>query len=70
MSRTIAMKAFAAGDKVFPFISEPWRRTYTSLAVSQRSNAGPSPVAAAVTCWIERANEANEKARRGCSGGL
>jgi hypothetical protein len=30
----------------------------------------PGPVAAAVTCWIERASEANEKARRACSGGL
>jgi hypothetical protein len=69
MSRTIAMKAFAAGGKVCPF-SKPWRRTYTSLAVSQRSNAGPGPVAAAVTWWIESANEANEKARRIYSGGL
>src|ERR1700733_10441992 len=51
-------------------LSEPWRRTYTSLAVSQRSNAGPGPVAAAVTWWIESANEANEKARRIYSGGL
>jgi hypothetical protein len=27
-------------------------------------------VAAAVKCWVERANEANERVRRGCSGGL
>jgi hypothetical protein len=43
MSRTLAMKAFAAGDKLCPFTSEPWRRAYTSLPVSQRSNAGSRP---------------------------
>jgi len=65
------MKAFAAGDKVCPFyLRYLGVERDTSLAASQRSNAGPGPVAAAVTCWIERANAANDKARRFCSGGL
>jgi len=60
----------AAGDKVGPF----YLRT---LAANVHKSGGISTVErrfqarfAAVTCWIERANEANEKARRGCCGGL
>jgi hypothetical protein len=70
MSRTIAMKAFAAGDKACPFYLRTLASNVHKLAVSQRSNAGPGPDAVAVRGWIERANEANGRARRICSGGL
>jgi hypothetical protein len=69
MSRQIAMKAFAAGDKLCPFTSEPWRRTYTSLPYLNGRTLVPGPVRRR-TCWIERANQVNEQARRGCCGGL
>jgi hypothetical protein len=48
------MKSSMRATRFAPFISEPWRRTYTSLAVSQPSNAGPKPVAAAVTDRVRR----------------
>ena len=53
------MKALAAGDKV-ALLSQ-------SLGVERMQfwrAPVPGPVAAAVTCSIERANEANEKARQ------
>jgi hypothetical protein len=43
MSRKIAIKAFAAGDKVCPFYLRTLASNYTSLPVSQRSNAGSRP---------------------------
>jgi hypothetical protein len=70
MSRKIAMKAFAAGDKVCPFYLRTLASNVHKSGGISTVERHPGPVAAAVTCWIERANEANEKARRGCSGGL
>jgi hypothetical protein len=70
MSRTIAMKAFAAGDKVCPFYLRTLASNVHKSGGVSRVERHPGPVAEAVACWIERANEANEKARRICSGGL
>lgn len=70
MSRTIAMKAFAAGDKAYPFYLRTLASNVHKSGGISTVERHPGPVAAAVTCWIERANEANEKARRGSSGGL
>jgi hypothetical protein len=70
MSRAIAMKAFTVGDKVCPFYLKTLAsNVHKSGGINGRTPV-PGPVAAAVTCWIERVNEANEKARRICSGGL
>jgi hypothetical protein len=65
MSRTIAMKAFAAGDKVCPYYLRTLASNVHKSGGISTVERHPGPVAAAVTCWIERANEANEKARRG-----
>jgi hypothetical protein len=69
-SRKNRYQGVAAGDKVGPF----YLRT---LASNVHKSGGISTVErrfqarfAAVTCWIERANQVNEKARRGCCGGL
>jgi hypothetical protein len=70
MPRTIAMKAVAAGDKVCPYYLRTLASNVHKSGGISTVERHPGPVAAAVTCWIERTNEANEKARRGCSGGL
>jgi hypothetical protein len=61
MSRTIAMKAFAAGDKVCPF----YLRTLASNVHKSggiSTAAGPGPVAAAVTCDRARTKQTKKPA--------
>jgi hypothetical protein len=65
MSRTIAMKAFAAGDKVCPYYLRTLASNVHKSGGISTVERHPGPVAAAVTCWIERANEANGKSPPG-----
>jgi hypothetical protein len=70
MSRKIAIKAFAAGRQGLPLLSQnPGVELHKSAGISTVERRFQARFAAAVMCWIERANEANEKARRGCCGG-
>ena len=65
MPRTIAMKAVAAGDKVCPYYLRTLASNVHKSGGISTAERHRGPVAAAVTCWIERANEANGKSPPG-----
>jgi hypothetical protein len=65
MSRTIAMKAFAEGDKVCPYYLRTLASNVHKSGGISTVERHPGPVAAAVTCWTERTNEANGKSPPG-----
>jgi hypothetical protein len=64
------MKAFAAGDKVCPLYLRTLASNVHKSGGISTVERHPGPVAAAVTCRIERTKKPTEKARRICSGGL